>query len=65
MSPNTTKTLVIHGGFDSFIEELYMLAEQLADKDTNIILFEGEGQGETLQQEMYFHESRSNPLGLC
>ncbi|PIC87093.1 alpha/beta hydrolase [Sporosarcina sp. P20a] len=56
VSSTATKTLLIHGGFDSFIEELYIVAEEFIDSDVQIILFEGEGQGEPMRQGLYFHE---------
>ncbi|CAK1239031.1 alpha/beta fold hydrolase [Fructobacillus cardui] len=50
---NATKTLIIHGGFDSYLEELirlvisYNFLTEL--KNYQIILFEGPGQGEALR----------------
>ena len=38
----------MHGGFDSFIEELYPLATYIANKGFDIIMFEGPGQGRPL-----------------
>lgn len=63
LSERATQTIVIHGGFDSFMEELYMLAEELLHHNVNIILFEGEGQGETLRQGMPFHEKWEQSVG--
>lgn len=34
-----------------FIEEFYLISEDLAEQNINVILYEGEGQGGTLQQE--------------
>lgn len=39
------ETLVVHGGFDSYAEELLPLVAKLANKGFRIILFEGPGQG--------------------
>lgn len=42
-------TVVIHGGFDSFIEELYSWADTLARRGYDVVLFEGPGQGGALK----------------
>jgi len=43
-------TIVIHGGFDSFIEEWYSCATFFAAQGYNIIMFEGPGQGAALKK---------------
>jgi len=40
--------LVIHGGFDSFIEEFHPLSEEAAAQGYRVTLFEGPGQGGAL-----------------
>lgn len=42
-------SLVIHGGFDSFIEEFYSLACYFADLGYDVYLFDGPGQGGALK----------------
>ena len=44
---NTEKkgTVVLHGGFDSFIEELYSLMKSFSDNGYEVVAFEGPGQG--------------------
>ncbi|MBD0382865.1 alpha/beta hydrolase family protein [Paenibacillus sedimenti] len=42
-------TVVIHGGFDSFVEELYSWADTLARRGYDVVLFEGPGQGGALK----------------
>ena len=42
--------IVVHGGFDSFMEELYLMACFLRDAGYEVILFEGPGQGAALTQ---------------
>ena len=44
---NTEKkgTVVLHGGFDSFIEELYSLIKSFSDNGYEVVAFEGPGQG--------------------
>ncbi len=43
-------TIVIHGGFDSFIEEWYSCATFFAARGYDIIMFEGPGQGAALKK---------------
>ena len=43
-------TLVIHGGFDSFIQEFYSWMRFFADNGYEVIAFEGPGQGEALRR---------------
>ncbi|MFA5268834.1 MAG: alpha/beta fold hydrolase [Methanoregula sp.] len=43
-------TLVIHGGFDSFIEEWYSCATVFAAQGYDVIMFEGPGQGAALKK---------------
>lgn len=42
--------LVIHGGFDSFIEELYSVGTYFAHLGYEVIMFEGPGQGGALRK---------------
>ncbi len=44
-------TLVVHGGFDSFLEEFYSLALWFSDRGYDVILFEGPGQGGALKKQ--------------
>lgn len=41
-------TFLVHGGFDSFIQEFYGLLRNMQDEGYEIIAFEGPGQGEVL-----------------
>ncbi|MEP2381098.1 MAG: hypothetical protein ABJH48_12450, partial [Parasphingorhabdus sp.] len=43
-------TLVVHGGFDSFIEEFYWMMKEHAEAGYRVILFEGPGQGGALHK---------------
>jgi pimeloyl-ACP methyl ester carboxylesterase len=43
-------TIIIHGGFDSFIEEFYSLAVYFSNHGYEVILFEGPGQGAALKK---------------
>lgn len=51
-TPAVTKrgTIVIHGGFDSFIEEFYSMACYFSDLGYEVVLFEGPGQGGALKK---------------
>ncbi len=43
---NKKGNLVIHGGFDSYKEELYPLIKYFAKRGYDVVVFEGPGQGE-------------------
>ncbi len=43
-------TIVIHGGFDSFIEEFYSMMKYFSNIGYEVIGFEGPGQGATLRR---------------
>jgi len=43
-------TVVMHGGFDSFIEEFYSFMRFFADHGYEVIAFEGSGQGAARRQ---------------
>jgi pimeloyl-ACP methyl ester carboxylesterase len=43
-------TIVIHGGFDSYIEEFYSMAQFFTDLGYEVIAFEGPGQGAALKK---------------
>ncbi|MGB0384314.1 MAG: alpha/beta fold hydrolase [Ardenticatenaceae bacterium] len=43
-------TIVIHGGFDSFMEEFYCMATRFAPLGYEVIMFEGPGQGGALKE---------------
>lgn len=43
-------TIVVHGGFDSFIEELYSMMKYFSNHGYHVIGFEGPGQGAALRK---------------
>lgn len=43
---NERGVILIHGGYDSFMEEFYPLLKEYPDKGYTILLFEGPGQGQ-------------------
>ena len=48
--PNAKATLVVFGGFDSYIEELTSVFVYLRDAGYDVIAFEGPGQGSALEE---------------
>jgi len=44
-------TILLHGGFDSFIEEWYLIMEYLSSNGFDVIGFEGPGQGHMLLKQ--------------
>ncbi len=48
--PESKGTIVIQGGFDSFIEEFYSLAVYFSSQRFDTIMFEGPGQGAALKK---------------
>ena len=46
----TKGTILVHGGFDSFIEEWYSMMRHFADQGYDVIGFEGPGQGGALRK---------------
>lgn len=55
-SSSVKDTILIHGGFDSFVEELYFQCLRLTEMGFRIVLFEGPGQGAVL---------RDHGLAMC
>ena len=52
-------TVLLHGGFDSFIEEFYSMMSYLSDAGYDVIGFDGPGQGATRRR----HGSPSTTAG--
>ncbi|MFX1259733.1 MAG: alpha/beta hydrolase family protein, partial [Promethearchaeota archaeon] len=56
-------TIVIHGGYDSFKEEIYRLALYFRNMGYEIILFEGPGQGTALKKnKLYMTHQWEKPV---
>ncbi len=56
-------TIVIHGGFDSYGEELYPMARAIADAGYESVLFEGPGQGSVIRyQKIHFTTEWDRPV---
>lgn len=47
-------TIVVCGGYDSFIEEFVLQVRDFVERDYEIILFDGPGQGECIKNKFYF-----------
>jgi alpha-beta hydrolase superfamily lysophospholipase len=43
--------VVVHAGYDAYVEEFYGLAQAIASQGYEVILFDGPGQGSTLMRE--------------
>jgi alpha-beta hydrolase superfamily lysophospholipase len=43
-------TLVVHAGYDAYVEEFYGLAQAFASQGYQVIMFDGPGQGSTLMR---------------
>lgn len=47
-------TVIVCGGYDSFIEEFVLQVHELVSQGYEIILFDGPGQGKCLREKLYF-----------
>jgi pimeloyl-ACP methyl ester carboxylesterase len=57
-------TVLIHGGFDSFIEEFYGIWKLFSEGGYEVIAFEGPGQGEPLHRyRLPFDHAWEKPVG--
>jgi pimeloyl-ACP methyl ester carboxylesterase len=55
-------TILIHGGFDSFMEEFYSMAWYFADRGYEVIMFDGPGQGGALKRhQLYWNQEWEKP----
>ena len=54
---NSKETILICGGYDSFIEEFVLQVNDFVKKGYSVILFEGPGQGECISQGIYFTDA--------
>ena len=60
---NEKAVIVVHGGFDSFIEEFFILFKAFTDIGYTIIAFEGPGQGRTLRDGLKMTHEWEKPVG--
>ncbi|MBD3215497.1 MAG: alpha/beta fold hydrolase [Candidatus Lokiarchaeota archaeon] len=55
--------VVLHGGYDSFLEELYLMGLYIRDSGYEVVLFEGPGQGGVLiKQELAMTPEWEKPV---
>ena len=63
LSANDEKgVVVLHGGFDSFIEELYLYVRAFRAAGYTVIMFEGPGQGRPLQAGLKMTHEWEKPV---
>ena len=63
MTPgNYKQTVLVCGGYDSFIEEFVLQVRKFVQKGFDVILMEGPGQGDCIRQKIYFTESFELPV---
>ena len=63
MTPeNYRQTVLVCGGYDSFIEEFVLQVHKFVQKGFDVILMEGPGQGDCVRQKIYFTESFELPV---
>lgn len=53
-NPHSKGTVLVCGGYDSFIEEFVLQVHELAAQGYELILFDGPGQGKCLREKVYF-----------
>ena len=54
---NPKETILVCGGYDSFIEEFVLQVNDFVKRGYSVILFEGPGQGECINQGIYFTDA--------
>ena len=54
--------VVVHGGYDSFMEEFYLEQRKLPEAGFTLILFEGPGQGRTLREGLKLTHEWERPV---
>lgn len=55
--------VVVHGGYDSFIEEFYLTVKLFPQMGYTVLLFEGPGQGRALKRGLKFRHEWEEPVG--
>jgi pimeloyl-ACP methyl ester carboxylesterase len=61
-APQEKGVVLIHGGFDSFMEEFYLSIRQLVQEGFSVIAFEGPGQGGPLRQGLKMDHQWEKPV---
>lgn len=60
-APDSHQTILVCGGYDSFIEEFIPAVMEIARMGYSIVFFEGDGQGKTLQNGLPFIHAWEEP----
>ncbi|MBU2551281.1 MAG: alpha/beta hydrolase [Proteobacteria bacterium] len=55
--------VLLHGGFDSFVEEFYPALHRLTDNGYSLVVFEGPGQGRALRDGLKMNHDWEKPVG--
>ncbi len=62
-APREKGVVVLHGGFDSFMEEFYLSLGRLTNLGYTVVVFEGPGQGRPLRHGMKMGCQWERPVG--
>jgi pimeloyl-ACP methyl ester carboxylesterase len=54
--------ILLHGGYDSFMEEFYLQVKETVEKGYSFVVFEGPGQGRTLQDGLKMTPDWEKPV---
>jgi pimeloyl-ACP methyl ester carboxylesterase len=54
--------ILLHGGYDSFMEEFYLQVKNMVEKGYTFVVFEGPGQGRTLQDGLKMTPEWEKPV---
>ncbi len=60
---NEKAIVIVHGGYDSFMEEFYLTVKSFPRTGYTVILFEGPGQGAALKRGLKFTHAWEKPVG--
>lgn len=61
-NPNATRTLLVIGGFDGYLEEIAGYVVDMKNTDYNILIFDGPGQGHTPAHGLTFIPNFEKPV---
>ncbi|MFE9080788.1 alpha/beta fold hydrolase [Bacillus mobilis] len=62
IEPGANKTLLVFGGYDSYMEEMVKMMNFIRGIDYNIIVFDGPGQGSALKNGLKFIHNWEKPV---
>ncbi|GGI46609.1 alpha/beta hydrolase [Paenibacillus marchantiophytorum] len=62
LTPGATKTLLVFGGYDSYMEEMLKMMKFIKGIDYNMIVFDGPGQGTALKNGLTFIHNWEKPV---